>query len=118
MIPLVKVHPMPNPGGLAAASAARTAPGGARLTRKERELLHILMQNAGRCVSRETLLRTVWNYSAGARTRTVDVHIQRLRRKLGREAAAIKTIVRMGYCWFPEPDRLAEGGPAWQNPSL
>jgi len=80
-----------------------------RLTRKERELLNTLIQNAGRCVSRETLLRTVWNYADGARTRTVDVHIQRLRRKLGDEASrSIKTIVRAGYCWFP--DAHAVGG--------
>jgi DNA-binding response OmpR family regulator len=75
-----------------------------RLTRKEKELLNILMQNPGRCISRETLLRTVWNYAEGARTRTVDVHVQRLRRKLGQEANAIKTIVRLGYCWFPESE--------------
>lgn len=79
-----------------------------RLTRKERELLTILMQNPGRCISRETLLRTVWNYAEGARTRTVDVHVQRLRRKLGREANSIKTIVRLGYCWFPDGGAMGE----------
>lgn len=79
----------------------------ARLTRKEKELLNILMQNPGRCISRETLLRTVWNYADGARTRTVDVHVQRLRRKLGHEANAIKTIVRLGYCWFPESESVS-----------
>lgn len=77
---------------------------GPRLTRKERELLMLLKQNPGRCISRETLLRTVWNYADGARTRTVDVHVQRLRRKLGGEAQSIKTIVRLGYCWFPDPE--------------
>ncbi|MDX2151343.1 MAG: helix-turn-helix domain-containing protein [Bryobacteraceae bacterium] len=78
-----------------------------RLTRKERELLAVLMQNAGRCVSRETLLRTVWKYGDGAKTRTVDVHVQRLRRKLGSEtAASIKTIVRAGYCWLPDPEPI------------
>ncbi len=86
---------------------------GARLTRKERELLSILMQNPGRCISRETLLRTVWNYADGARTRTVDVHVQRLRRKLGQEAASIKTIVRLGYCWYPDPDSLSRPTPVW-----
>lgn len=78
----------------------------AQLTRKEQELLSILMRNPGCCLSRETLLRTVWQYADGARTRTVDVHVQRLRRKLGARAASIKTIVRMGYCWFPEPESL------------
>jgi DNA-binding response OmpR family regulator len=77
-----------------------------RLTRKERELLTLLKQNPGRCISRETLLRTVWNYADGARTRTVDVHVQRLRRKLGGEAQSIKTIVRLGYCWYPDPEVL------------
>ncbi len=77
-----------------------------RLTRKERELLTLLKQNPGRCISRETLLRTVWNYAEGARTRTVDVHVQRLRRKLGGEAQSIKTIVRLGYCWYPDPEAL------------
>jgi len=75
-----------------------------RLTRKEKELLAMLTQNAGRCVSRETLLRTIWQYSEGTRTRTVDVHVQRLRRKLGAAADSLKTIVRQGYCWFPEPE--------------
>jgi len=75
-----------------------------RLTRKERELLLMLTQNPGRCVSRETLLRTIWQYSEGTRTRTVDVHVQRLRRKLGVAANSLKTIVRQGYCWFPETE--------------
>lgn len=75
---------------------------GIRLTRKERALLEMLMSNAGRCVSRQALLKSVWNYAEDARTRTVDVHVQRLRRKLGPRGDAIKTIVRMGYCWLPE----------------
>lgn len=73
-----------------------------RLTRKERALLEMLMDNPGRCISRQTLLKSVWNYAEDARTRTVDVHIQRLRRKLGPHADALKTIVRIGYCWLPE----------------
>lgn len=94
-------------------AAPQPAPESTRLTRKERELLNILMQNPGRCISRETLLTTVWKYSQGARTRTVDVHVQRLRRKLGRDAAAIKTIVRLGYCWFPEPETIGRPTPVW-----
>ena len=83
-----------------------------RLTRKEKELLAMLTQNPGRCVSRETLLRTIWNYSEGTRTRTVDVHVQRLRRKLGASASALKTVVRQGYCWFPEPESAMAAGAA------
>jgi len=76
----------------------------ARLTRKERQLLEMLIRNAGRSISRETLLTTVWGYGEGVKSRTVDVHIQRLRRKLPPETAnSIKTIVRAGYCWLPEP---------------
>lgn len=92
--------------GSGPATAAAPAPSTprSRLTRKERELLTMLMQNPGRCISRETLLRTVWNYAEGARTRTVDVHVQRLRRKMGSDAQSIKTIVRLGYCWFPDPE--------------
>ena len=82
-----------------------------KLTRKERELLLMLTQNPGRCVSRETLLRTIWQYSEGTRTRTVDVHVQRLRRKLGATANSLKTIVRQGYCWFPEPEAAMGAGP-------
>lgn len=75
---------------------------GIRLTRKEQALLEMLMNNPGRCISRKTLLKSVWNYAEDARTRTVDVHIQRLRRKLGPHADSLKTIVRIGYCWLPE----------------
>jgi DNA-binding response OmpR family regulator len=78
-------------------------PCAARLTRKERQLLDMLMRNAGRSISRETLLTTVWGYGEGVKSRTVDVHIQRLRRKLPAETAnSIKTIVRAGYCWLPD----------------
>ena len=76
----------------------------ALMTRKERQLLEALMRNAGRSISRETLLTTIWGYGDGVKSRTVDVHIQRLRRKLPPETAkSIKTIVRAGYCWLPEP---------------
>jgi DNA-binding response OmpR family regulator len=75
-----------------------------RLTRKESQLLALLRQNAGRCLSREYLLATVWGYQNGTRTRTLDVHIQRLRRKLGTDGASrIMTVLRSGYAWQDEP---------------
>jgi DNA-binding response OmpR family regulator len=75
-----------------------------RLTRKEGQLLTLLRQNAGQCLSREYLLSTVWGYQHGTRTRTLDVHIQRLRRKLGPEGASrIMTVLRTGYAWQDEP---------------
>jgi two-component system alkaline phosphatase synthesis response regulator PhoP len=71
-----------------------------RLTRKEAQLLALLQQNADRCLSRDFLLQTIWGYQAGTRTRTLDVHIQRLRRKLDpRSASHILTILRSGYIW-------------------
>ncbi len=71
-----------------------------RLTRKESELLSLLRQNPGRCLSRDYLLSTVWGYQNGTRTRTLDVHIQRLRRKLGTVGAShIMTVLRTGYGW-------------------
>ena len=51
------------------------------LTRKERDLLKLLENNPGRCYSRSYLLKTIWGYSDDARTRTVDVHVSRLRKK-------------------------------------
>lgn len=69
-----------------------------RLTRKERELLALLEGNPGRCFSRAYLLEQIWGYSNDTRTRTVDVHVSRLRKKLtGRRDVAIHTVVRQGY---------------------
>jgi len=71
------------------------------LTRKEALLLEVLRKHSGQCLSRDYLLRTVWGYREGVKTRTVDVHIQRLRRKLGPDGLRrIQTIFRGGYAWF------------------
>jgi DNA-binding response OmpR family regulator len=72
-----------------------------QLTKKETRLLEVLTSNPGVCLSRGYLLRTVWGYKEGVRTRTVDVHIQRLRKKLGPQGEEhIKTIFRSGYVWY------------------
>jgi len=74
--------------------------GMANLTRKERDLLSFLQQNAGKCVPREVLLREVWGYREGVKSRTLDVHVQRLRKKLGpEEGSRILTVFRGGYLW-------------------
>ena len=71
---------------------------GLRLTRKEQQLLALLEGNPGRCFSRPYLLKTIWGYSDKTKTRTVDVHVSRLRKKLqGRRNLAIHTVVRQGY---------------------
>jgi DNA-binding response OmpR family regulator len=73
-----------------------------RLTRKEYELLALLVQNAGEIVARADLLQRVWGYSDQIRTRTLDVHIRRLRRKLGQYAELyIETIFGIGYRFQP-----------------
>ncbi len=81
----------------------------ARFTRKESELLSLLLQNPGKCFSRQFLLRTVWGYGEGAKSRTVDVHIWRLRRKLGPEGPnRIRTVIGAGYSWNPPDARYSE----------
>lgn len=65
------------------------------LTAQEFSLLEALLQTPGMTVSRETLLRTAWGYLDMGETRTVDVHIQRLRRKLGK--SCIETVYKTGY---------------------
>lgn len=67
------------------------------LTMKEYDLLKILMENAGRAFTREQLLDRVWDYSYDGGTRTVDVHIQTLRAKLGEHGHMIETVRGVGY---------------------
>ena len=77
------------------------------LTKKEYELLALLVRNAGEIVSRDTLLWRVWGYSREIRTRTLDVHIRRLRKKLGVYAdPAIETIFGVGYRFQPFRQRV------------
>lgn len=65
-------------------------------TPKEYALLEVLVQNRNIALSRERLLELVWGYEFEGDTRTVDVHIQKLRKKLGLEER-IKTVYKMGY---------------------
>ncbi|RAV33493.1 winged helix family transcriptional regulator [Corynebacterium heidelbergense] len=68
------------------------------LTYKEFELLHFLVRNPGRVYSREQLLQDVWGYDYFGGARTVDVHVRRLRAKLGREyEKVIATVRNVGY---------------------
>jgi DNA-binding response OmpR family regulator len=72
------------------------------LTRKEFELLSLLVQNAGEIIPRDALLLRIWGYSAQIRTRTLDVHIRRLRKKLGTYSEQyIETIFGVGYRFQP-----------------
>jgi DNA-binding response OmpR family regulator len=72
------------------------------LTRKEYDLLALLVQHAGEIIPREALLMQVWGYGAEIRTRTLDVHVRRLRKKLGGYADQyIETIFGIGYRFQP-----------------
>src|SRR5581483_7974996 len=72
------------------------------LTRKEYDLLSLLVQHAGEIVPRNALLMEVWGYSPEIRTRTLDVHVRRLRKKLGGYADQyIETIFGIGYRFQP-----------------
>ena len=68
-----------------------------KLTRKEFSLLNALIKNSGRVATRQNLLDDVWGYSYFGDTRTLDVHIRRLRQKLGECGACIETVVGVGY---------------------
>jgi DNA-binding response OmpR family regulator len=68
-----------------------------RLTRKEFALLTHLIKNTGRVATRQNLLDNVWGYSYFGDTRTLDVHIRRLRQKLGSCGSCIETVVGVGY---------------------
>ena len=74
------------------------------LTYKEFELLKFLAQRPGRVCDRDMLLREVWGYDYYGGTRTVDVHVRRLRAKLGAEhETLIETIRNVGYRLVPKP---------------
>src|SRR3712207_2873264 len=80
------------------------------LTRKEFELLELLLREAGSVVSRERLMDEVWDVNWFGSTKTLDVHISSLRRKLGDDSAApryIHTVRGVGFR-FAAPDELGE----------
>jgi len=67
------------------------------LTFKEYELLHYLLINTGIVLNRDKILETVWGYDYEGESRTLDMHIKRLRQKLGDAGEHIKTIRNVGY---------------------
>jgi DNA-binding response OmpR family regulator len=76
------------------------------LTYKEFELLKFLAQHPGRVFTRDQLLREVWGYDYFGGTRTVDVHVRRLRAKLGSEyESMIGTVRQVGYKFVVPPSR-------------
>jgi two-component system, OmpR family, alkaline phosphatase synthesis response regulator PhoP len=76
-----------------------------RLTAKEFLLLQYLIEHRGRVLSRDLLLTDVWGYQYTGGTRTVDVHVRRLREKIPKLTSALTTIKQFGYKLdeLPEP---------------
>jgi len=74
------------------------------LTAKEFMLLEYLLQHRGRVLSRDVLLTDVWGYRYTGGTRTVDVHVRRLREKLPLLAKALTTVKQFGYKLLDTPD--------------
>jgi two-component system alkaline phosphatase synthesis response regulator PhoP len=73
-----------------------------RLAPKEFDLLWELLDHKGIVLTRDQLLERVWGYTFAGDTRTVDVHVRQLRRKLG-DAAPIVTVWGIGYKAAPAP---------------
>ena len=67
------------------------------LTYKEYELLRLLLSNQGIVMTREVIMRNVWDTDFEGETRTVDMHIKTLRHKLGEYGSRIKTVRNVGY---------------------
>ena len=83
------------------------------LTRKEYELLRLLMDHPRAAFDRDQLLERVWGYDYAGETRTVDVHVRTLRQKLGEAASCIETVRGVGYRlaaeWSPGGLRHEDG---------
>jgi two-component system phosphate regulon response regulator PhoB len=75
------------------------------LTATEYKLLVILAERRGRVQSRSQLLEHVWDAHPDIQTRTVDMHVQRLRNKLGKAADLLETVRGFGYRFRAEAQR-------------
>ncbi len=73
------------------------------MTPREYDLLVFFVQNSGRVLTRDELLRKVWGYDYIGDTRTVDVHVRRLRMKLGEQNRLIETVTGVGYKFIARP---------------
>ena len=67
------------------------------LTRKEFQLLGDLLRNQGRVLTRDQIMEQVWGFDYGGATRTVDIHINTLRKKIGDDGSIIQTVRGVGY---------------------
>jgi DNA-binding response OmpR family regulator len=79
------------------------------LTYKEYELLRFLSSNPGKPFTREALLNRVWGYDYYGGSRTVDVHVRRIRSKIERGEPFIETVRNVGYRFVDPPQAAGEG---------
>ena len=79
------------------------------LTYKEYELLRFLSSNPGKPFTREALLNQVWGYDYYGGSRTVDVHVRRIRSKIERGEPFIETVRNVGYRFVDPPQAASEG---------
>ncbi len=77
------------------------------LTPKEYDLLQLLLQRAGRVVERGTIMRDVWRTEWVGNTKTLDMHVSSLRRKLGAAGSRILTVRGVGLRYEPTPRSVA-----------
>jgi DNA-binding response OmpR family regulator len=89
------------------AVSVRVSGAAIRLTKREFELLRFLVENRNRVLSRDRLLERVWGFDRQVETRSVDVHVGRLRGKLRHAGRQIETVIGMGYR-FVENDELVD----------
>jgi DNA-binding response OmpR family regulator len=89
------------------AVSVRVSGAAVRLTKREFELLRFLIENRNRVLSRDRLLERVWGFDRQVETRSVDVHVGRLRGKLGHAGRQIETVIGMGYR-FVENEELVD----------
>ena len=84
-----------------------------KLTQKEFDLLALLVRRAGELIPRQMLLMLVWGYGVEVRTRTLDVHVRRLRKNLGSYATQyIETVFGVGYRFQPSHAAFVKASPA------
>jgi two-component system phosphate regulon response regulator PhoB len=77
-----------------------------RITAMQLRLLVHLVEHRDEVVTRADLLTQVWGYQVPIQTRTVDIHVQRLRERLGRAARLISTVRGVGYLFSEDPESL------------
>jgi DNA-binding response OmpR family regulator len=75
------------------------------LTPREFDLLAFFVRHPGRVLVRDELLRKVWGYDYVGETRTVDVHVRRLRAKLADKGRLIQTVTGSGYKFVPSTNK-------------